>query len=114
MKFELYKDVVLTRDLPKERLKRGDIVKLVEHHPGRDREDGPPRCATPWGTRLFPFTFMTCHFPEAFTESSLSMSSGSSSSCRLIHISRFRGSALIALSIARLSRYSAASAVIVH
>ena len=25
MKFELYKDVVLTRDLPEERLKRGDI-----------------------------------------------------------------------------------------
>jgi len=40
MKFELYKDVVLARDLPEERLKRGDIVKLVEHHVGRDREDG--------------------------------------------------------------------------
>ena len=40
MKFELYKDIVLTRDLPADRLKRGDIVKLVEHHVGRDREDG--------------------------------------------------------------------------
>lgn len=40
MKFELYKDVVLTRDLPAERLKRGDIVKLVEHHVARDGEDG--------------------------------------------------------------------------
>ncbi len=40
MKFELYKDMVLTRDLPEERLKRGDIVKLVEHHVGRDGEDG--------------------------------------------------------------------------
>jgi hypothetical protein len=40
MKFELYKDVVLTRDLPEERLKRGDIVKLVEHHVAPDREDG--------------------------------------------------------------------------
>jgi hypothetical protein len=40
MKFELYKDVVLTRDVPEERLKRGDIVKLVEHHTGRDGEDG--------------------------------------------------------------------------
>ena len=40
MKFELYKDVVLTRDLPEERLKRGDIVKLVEHHVARDGEDG--------------------------------------------------------------------------
>ena len=40
MKFELYKDMVLTRDLPEDRLKRGDIVKLVDHHLGRDREDG--------------------------------------------------------------------------
>ena len=40
MKFELYKDVVLTRDVPAERLKRGDIVKLVEHHVARDGEDG--------------------------------------------------------------------------
>jgi hypothetical protein len=35
MKFELYNDIVLTRDLLEERLKRGDIVKLLEHHPGR-------------------------------------------------------------------------------
>jgi hypothetical protein len=40
MKFELYQDMVLTRDLPDERLKRGDIVKLVEHHHGVNREDG--------------------------------------------------------------------------
>ncbi len=40
MNFELYKDVVLTRDLPEERLKRGDIVKLVEHHVAIDGEDG--------------------------------------------------------------------------
>jgi hypothetical protein len=40
MKFELYKDMVLTRDIPEERLKRGDIVKLVEHHVARDGEDG--------------------------------------------------------------------------
>ena len=40
MKFELYKEVVWTRDLPKERLKRGDIVKLVEHHVARDGEEG--------------------------------------------------------------------------
>jgi hypothetical protein len=32
MKFELYKDVVLARDMPEHRLKRGDIVKPVEHH----------------------------------------------------------------------------------
>jgi hypothetical protein len=40
MKFELYKDMVLARDLPEQRLKRGDIVKLVEHHPGRSCEGG--------------------------------------------------------------------------
>jgi hypothetical protein len=40
MKFELYKDVMLTRDLPEERLKRGDIVRLVEHHVAPDGEDG--------------------------------------------------------------------------
>jgi Domain of unknown function (DUF4926) len=32
--------VVLTRDMPEERLKRGDIVKLVEHHVGRDGQSG--------------------------------------------------------------------------
>jgi hypothetical protein len=40
--------MVLTRDLPEERLKRGDIVKLVEHHIGRPgQEDGYPgrRCS---------------------------------------------------------------------
>ncbi len=40
MKFELYKVVVLARDVPEERLKPGDIVKLVEHHVARDGEDG--------------------------------------------------------------------------
>jgi len=41
MKFQLYQDMVLSRDLPEERLKRGDIVKLVEHHRGRPgQEDG--------------------------------------------------------------------------
>lgn len=32
MKFERYTDVVLTCDLPEHRLRRGDIVKLVDHH----------------------------------------------------------------------------------
>ncbi len=40
MKFELYNDVVLKRDLPEERLKRGDIVKVVDHHVAPDGEDG--------------------------------------------------------------------------
>ena len=40
MKFKLYKDVVLKRDLPEERLKRGDIVKVVEHHVAPDGTEG--------------------------------------------------------------------------
>jgi hypothetical protein len=40
MKFELYKDVVLAQDLPEHRLKRGDIVKPVEHHLAPDGTEG--------------------------------------------------------------------------
>ena len=40
MKLELHKDARLARDMPEERLKRGDLVKLVEHHVARDGEDG--------------------------------------------------------------------------
>lgn len=40
MKFELYKDALLTRDVPEHRLKRGDIVKLVDHHVARDGSEG--------------------------------------------------------------------------
>jgi Domain of unknown function (DUF4926) len=40
MKFDLYKDVVLARDLPEHRLKRGDIVKPVEHHLAPDGTEG--------------------------------------------------------------------------
>lgn len=31
-KFKLYTDAVLTSDVPEHRLKRGDVVKLVDHH----------------------------------------------------------------------------------
>ena len=40
MKYELFKDMALTRDLPEERLRRGDIVKLVEYHVAPDGEEG--------------------------------------------------------------------------
>ena len=40
MKFELYTDVALTCDLPEHRLRRGDIVKLVDHHVARDGTEG--------------------------------------------------------------------------
>lgn len=39
MKFKLSKDAVLTCNVPEHRLKRGDIVKLVDHHVARDGSD---------------------------------------------------------------------------
>lgn len=40
MRFDLYTDVALTCDLPAHRLRRGDIVKLVEHHVAPDGSEG--------------------------------------------------------------------------
>lgn len=40
MKFEIYSDMALTCDLPEHRLRRGDIVKLVDHHFAPDGTDG--------------------------------------------------------------------------
>jgi len=40
MKQALYTDAVLTCDLPEHRLKRGDIVKLVDHHVAPDGTEG--------------------------------------------------------------------------
>src|SRR5437667_11599101 len=40
MKFELYHDVALTCDLPEHCLRRGDIVKLVDHHVAPDGTEG--------------------------------------------------------------------------
>lgn len=40
MKFELYKDVVLRKDMPAYRLKNGDVATIVEHHPLKSSEDG--------------------------------------------------------------------------
>ena len=40
MKFDLYMNVVLTCDLPAHRLRRGDIVKLVDHHTASDDTEG--------------------------------------------------------------------------
>jgi hypothetical protein len=36
MSLELYKDATLTRDFPEHRLRRGDLVKLVERHTASD------------------------------------------------------------------------------
>ncbi len=40
MKFKLFTDVALTCDLPEHRLRRGDIVKLVDHHIAGDGSEG--------------------------------------------------------------------------
>jgi hypothetical protein len=40
MKLKLYKDAVLTCDVPEFRLQRGDIVKLVDRHTARDGSIG--------------------------------------------------------------------------
>jgi len=40
MKFPLYTDLALARDLPEHRLRRGDLVRLVEHHVAPDGEEG--------------------------------------------------------------------------
>jgi hypothetical protein len=40
MKLELYTDAMLTCDLPEHRLRRGDIVKLVDHHVAPDGTEG--------------------------------------------------------------------------
>ena len=40
MRFELYTDAVLSRDVPEHRLRRGDLVRVVDHHVARDGTEG--------------------------------------------------------------------------
>lgn len=40
MRFDFYTDVALACDLPEHRLRRGDIVKIVEHHVAPDGTEG--------------------------------------------------------------------------
>lgn len=40
MKFERYSDAALRCDVPEHRLRRGDIVKLVDHHVAPDGTEG--------------------------------------------------------------------------
>ena len=40
MTFPLYTDAALARDLPEYRLRRGDLVRLVEHHVAPDGDEG--------------------------------------------------------------------------
>jgi hypothetical protein len=40
VRFDLYTDAALACDLPEHRLRRGDIVKLIEHHVAPDGTEG--------------------------------------------------------------------------
>ncbi len=40
MRFELYTDAALTRDVPDFGLRRGDVVKLIDHHIAPDGGEG--------------------------------------------------------------------------
>jgi hypothetical protein len=40
MSYALYTDVALTRDLPAHDLRRGDVVRLIDHHVGPDGKEG--------------------------------------------------------------------------
>ncbi|MBU2622533.1 MAG: DUF4926 domain-containing protein [Proteobacteria bacterium] len=40
MAYKLFEEVVLRKDIPEKRLRRGDVATIVEHHPVSDGEDG--------------------------------------------------------------------------
>ena len=40
MKYNLFEEVVLARDIPDKGLKKGDVATVVEHHPMPGEEDG--------------------------------------------------------------------------
>jgi hypothetical protein len=38
--YKLFEEIVLTRDNPEKKLKRGDVVTIVDYHPVPNGEDG--------------------------------------------------------------------------
>lgn len=40
MRYELFKEVVLLRDIPEKKLKKGDVTTIVEYHPSTTSDDG--------------------------------------------------------------------------
>ena len=40
MKYRLFEEIVLDRDIPKKKLKKGDVATVVEYYPVSDGEDG--------------------------------------------------------------------------
>ena len=40
MKYKLFEEIVLNKDIPGKELKKGDLATIVEYHPVPDGEDG--------------------------------------------------------------------------
>ena len=40
MRYNLYTEVVLRKDIPEKKLKKGDVATIVEYHAATDFEDG--------------------------------------------------------------------------
>lgn len=40
MAYKLFEEVVLKKDIPEKKLRRGDVATIVEHHPASYGEDG--------------------------------------------------------------------------
>jgi len=40
MKYKLFEEVELKKDITEKKLKKGDVATVVEHHPVSDGEDG--------------------------------------------------------------------------
>lgn len=40
MAYKLFEEIILTKDIPEKRLKKGDVATIVDHHPVSNDEDG--------------------------------------------------------------------------
>ena len=40
MRYNLFEEVVLAKDIPEKGLRKGDVATIVEYHPVADAEDG--------------------------------------------------------------------------
>ncbi len=40
MKYKMFEEIVLNKDVPAKNLKKGDVATIVEYHPVKDGEDG--------------------------------------------------------------------------
>lgn len=40
MTYQLFEEIVLSKDIPEKKLKKGDVATIVDHHPVLNGEDG--------------------------------------------------------------------------